>query len=229
MENEIQNEERNDEVIVDVVNEEDMPIKAKSRFTFLKKLNRKLTYIIIIVVVLLAAGFYYKNIFVAASVNGSFISRLSVISELEKQSGKQALDNIITHKLVTDELKKSGVVVSSSDLSTKISSITAQIEGQGSNLTATLAAQGLTQKDFEDRLTIQMKLEKLLADKIAVTDAEIAQYMKDNKVTVPKGTDPNTIKSQIKDSLQQSKFNTAANAWVADLRANASIKYYINY
>jgi len=231
MENELQNESQDNEIMFDDIDGEGIPVqkKAKSKFAFLKKLNRKLTYIVIIIAAVSGVAYYYKNIFVAASVNGGFISRLSVISELEKQSGKQALDYLITQKLIDDEIKKSGIQINNEDLTKKIDGITAQVESQGSTLAAMLVSQGMTQKEFTDRISVQMKLEKILADKTSVSDTEVAQYMKDNKITVPKGTDPTETKSQIKDTIRQSKFSAAANAWVSDLRSKANIKYYINY
>ncbi len=42
----------------------------------------------------------FKGQFIAATVNGSSISRWSLIQELEKQSGKSTLDTMITKKLI---------------------------------------------------------------------------------------------------------------------------------
>jgi len=229
MENEKKFEEEKNVGMTDIVENAGEPVKAKSKLNFLKKFNRKLTYIIIAIIVVLAVGYHYKSIFVAASVNGSLISRLSVVSELEKESGKQALDYVITQKLVSDAIKKSGVSVSPAELNAKIDTITQQVESQGTTLAATLESQGMTQKDFTDRVTTQIQLEKILADKITVSDAEVTQYMKDNKITIPKGTDPAAPTAQIKGSIQQTKFNSAVNDWVAALKAKAIIKYFVNY
>ena len=103
----------------------------------------KLKYIVIaaIVIVALGAVYYYKGLFFVASVNGQLISRLSVIKELERSSGKQALDYIVTDTLVNNELKKSGVTVSADDVNKAVDSIVANIQQQGSTLAATLALQ----------------------------------------------------------------------------------------
>src|SRR6476661_8388753 len=60
-----------------------------------RDLNRKLAmnkwYLIAGLVIVLIAGLLYllRSYFIAAMVNGQPISRFSVISELERQSGKQ--------------------------------------------------------------------------------------------------------------------------------------------
>ena len=51
------------------------------------KLRQPKVLIGLIVVILIVAAFLLKGLFIAALVNGEPISRLIVISELEKQSG----------------------------------------------------------------------------------------------------------------------------------------------
>ena len=58
----------------------------------------------IAVVIFLASLQYSKGLLVAATVNGSPISRWAVIGNLEKQAGKQALDSLITEKLIESKL-----------------------------------------------------------------------------------------------------------------------------
>jgi len=54
----------------------------------------KTSVIIAAVVVIGALAFYYKGLFIAATVNGVPISRLSIIEQLEKSSGKATLEAI---------------------------------------------------------------------------------------------------------------------------------------
>ena len=75
--------------------------------------------------------------------------------------------------------------------------------------------------------THQEKLRKLFADKIGVTDEEITKYMKDNKVTVPKGTDPNTMKTQILQNLSGQKLNSQIQQLISTMKNEAKINYFI--
>src|SRR3989339_718982 len=86
-----------------------------------KKTKFSIIAISVAVVVVLTSLQYSKGLFVAATVNGSPISRLAIIETLEKQAGKQALDSMITEKLI-----KSGtdnISVSQEDIDSEIKKI----------------------------------------------------------------------------------------------------------
>lgn len=181
------------------------------------------------VILVVAALFFAKGIFVAATVNGSPISRLLVIQELEKQGGKQALEDIIDKKLIETELNKQKVTVNKKEVDAEIEKIKTQVASQGGTLEMALAKQGMTEEKLREQITIQKKLEKLLADKVVVTETEIDTYIKDSKATPPKDVKMEDFRKQVGDQLKQQKFQQEAQKWVSDLTASAKIKYYVNY
>src|SRR5258706_5499792 len=78
-----------------------------------KLLGTRKSYVILIIF-LLALGallFYGRGIFVAAVVNGQPISRLAVVKDAEKQSGKTSLETIIRNTLIEQEARKAKVTV----------------------------------------------------------------------------------------------------------------------
>ena len=181
------------------------------------------------VILIIVALFFAKGHFVAATVNGSPISRWSVIKELEKQGGKQDLEAIIDKKLIETELNKQKITATKEEVDAEIEKIKAQVASQGGTLEAALAQQGMTEEKLREQITIQKKLEKLLADKVAITDAEIDTYIKDSKATPPKDIKMEDFRKQISDQLKGQKFQQEAQKWVSDLTASAKIKYYVNY
>lgn len=193
-----------------------------------KVISVKAAVIVAVVIVLLALAFYCKGLFIAATVNGSPVSRLSVISELEKTSGKKALDSLITKKLLNDEAKKKGVTVTTDEVNAEITKIEEQLKTQGGTLDAVLAQQGMTRADMVEQITLQKKLEKLLGDKIAVTDEEAMKLLTDSKVAVPKGEEEK-YKAQAIEQIRGQKLNDAAGAFIESLRTQASIHYFVNY
>lgn len=203
----------------------------KENYVSLKFKKPKPLYIAIGVAVLLIliALFFAKGLFVAATVNGSPISRFAVISELEKQGGKQALEALVDKKIIGSELNKKGVNIPKEEVDAEIEKIKAQVTAQGGTLEMALAQQGLTEESLREQITIQKKLEKLLADKITVTDLEIDAYIKDSKAALPKDMKMEDFKKQVGEQLKQQKFQTEAQQWVSDLTASAKIKYYVNY
>ncbi len=178
---------------------------------------------------IIVALFFAKGLFVAATVNGSSISRLSVIKELEKQGGKQALEAIIDQKLIETELNKKGISASKEEVDVEIEKIRTQVAAQGGTLEMALAQQGLTEEKLREQITTQKKLEKLLADKVTVSEAEIDAYIKDSKAALPKSVKMEDVRMQVGAQLRQQKFQSEAQQWVSELTANAKIKYYVNY
>ena len=179
-------------------------------------------------VALLVLGFMYKGLVVAAWVNGAPISRFQVLGQLEKMSGKNVLDSLITKKLIEDEAKAKGIAVTKDEVSAEISKIEEQIKTQGGTLDAALEQQGMTREDLEIQISVNTKIQKLLADKLSVTDEEIAKYITDNKVNVPKGQEQQ-FNDSIKAQLAQQKLSTEAQSLVASLKGSAKIKYFVNY
>jgi len=190
--------------------------------------NLKTAIIIVVIIIVGALAYRYKGLVIAAKVNGSFISRFSVIKELEKRSGKAALDTLITQKLIDAEAQKKGIVVNGDDVSEEIKKIEDQIKANGKTLDEVLIEQGMTRSDLESQIIIQKKLEKLLTDKIQVTDAEIEKFIADNKVGIPKGEEE-TYKNQARSQLQQNKLSEATGAFIESLRSKVSISYFTNY
>ena len=83
-------------------------------------IKSKTTVIIgVAAVALLVLGFMYKGLVVAAWVNGAPISRFQVLGQLEKMSGKNVLDSLITKKLIEDEAKAKGIAVTKDEVSSR--------------------------------------------------------------------------------------------------------------
>ncbi|MEK7635201.1 MAG: hypothetical protein AAB446_02100 [Patescibacteria group bacterium] len=181
----------------------------------------------IAVVIFLASLQYSKGLLVAATVNGSPISRWAVIGNLEKQAGKQALDSLITEKLIESKLGE--ISVSKEEIDGEIKKIEQQVTSQGATMDAALKQQGMTMEQLQDQITMRKKLEKLLADKAQISDEEVNTYIKDNKVTPKNGEKPEDFKVQVKLELQQQKYDQVAGQWMSDLKTNAKINYYVKY
>ena len=188
----------------------------------------KAAVVIGVIIVIGALAYRYKGLLIVATVDGSPISRFSVIEELEKKSGKATLDALIIQKLIAVEAQKKGITVNDNDVNAEIKKIEEQLKEQGKTLAEALSAQGMTEEDLRVQLATQKKLEKLLADKIQVTDEEIAQFIKDSKIVIPAGQE-DSYKNQARDQIQQNKLNDAVGVFIDSLRSTAKIKYFVSY
>lgn len=188
---------------------------------------------IALLLVVIGMGVYVyfekKAWFTAAVVNGSPVSRFSVIQELEKQGGKDVLENMITKKLITDEVHRLKVVIKKADIDAELKKAEEQVTSQGGTLDEALAQQGMTREDLLEQILLKKQLEHILDDKITVSDEEIDQYLKENKLAPTKNMNATELKNKVRDQLQSTKFNTEAQKLIADLHEKADIVHYVEY
>jgi parvulin-like peptidyl-prolyl isomerase len=192
------------------------------------KLMQPKVLIGLIVVILIVAAFLFKGLFIAALVNGEPITRITVISELEKQSGKQALTSLVNQALIFQEAKKKKITVSQSEIDASLKQIEDSLKSQGQDLNTALAAQGMTTQDLMT-LKLRSLVEKLLADKIKVTDTEISDYITKNKDTLPTNMTEAELRKNVEEQLKQQKLGSASQTWLDQLNKDAKINYFVNY
>ena len=184
----------------------------------------------IIVVGLLAFALpLLRNFLFAASVNGKPVSRMAVVSILEKQGGKQALDSLISKELIMQDASKMKVVAAETELDTEVKKIEDGLKKANQNLADALKAQGMTEKDLREELKYQLILKKILDKKIIPTEKEITDYIEQNKDTIPETLTGKKLNTQIKEQLQNQKFSTEVQKYLGELRNKAKISYYTNY
>lgn len=203
-------------------------MKIEKFRTIVKAVNPKIAIIVLVIVVVGVFAYFYRGLYIAATVNGSPISRLTVISKLEKAYGKEILNSLITRKLIISELDNKKIIATNDEIDTAIKNIEDRIVAQNGTLAQSLAEQSMTMADLRDQISINLRMEKFLADKTQVSDDEINQYIKDNKLTIPKGQEA-TFKDQVLSQLKSDKFDKAAQDWVGSINSQASIKYFGNY
>src|SRR3989344_519812 len=148
------------------------------------KFYRSKIAIAIGILILLGTLYYAKGLLVAAVVNGVPLSRIELTKELQKQSGKQVLDAMITKSLIYQEAAKKNISISDSEVNDEIIKIEKNIEQQGQKLDDLLSFQGMTRNDLKDQIKIKKIVEKLAGNNIDVTDKEVDDYMKANKIEV---------------------------------------------
>lgn len=197
--------------------------------TFLRLLRKPKVFIPLIILIIAGILFYARSLFIVAIVNGQPIARITLIQELEKRGGKQALSSIITQTLIVQEAHKRNIDVSQEELDEMLKTIEDGFKKQGQNLDQALVLQGLTRKDLESQLRIQKLIEKILAKDIKVTDRELSDYIEKNKSTIPSDMKVDEVKKSAREQLEQQKLGTKAQAFIQTLQSKAKIQYFVNY
>jgi hypothetical protein len=198
------------------------------------KLNLNTRFIVLIGIFMLAAFLLALNfesirgLFVAATVNGEAITRMQVIKELEQQGGRQMLDSLISRTLIDQEARKNGIVASREDIQAEMAGLEATFQDQGSSLDDALAAQGMTREDLAEQLRFQVILQKLLAGRVEVSDAELDEYIEENRENLPEEIDAE-FREQLRESLVQQNLGRESQLLLTMLRDQADINYFIEY
>lgn len=203
--------------------EEEQKIDKKSI-----KISKKLIIIVSIIIALGILAWLAKGLFVVALVDGSPISRTSIVQKLEKEAGKNLLESLVIEKLIQNEAKIKQITISDEEINAEIKKIETQITSQGDTMDNALAAQNMTIDDLKEQIVTQKELEKLLADKVVVSDEEVAKYIADNQVPMTAGQEA-TINEQIKTELRNQKLSGEAQTFIASLKTKAKIQYWVNY
>lgn len=194
---------------------------AKKKENFLKSKKQEIITLVGLVLVI-AVLYFAKGFFVAAVVNGKAVSRFSVVKELEKQGGAQVVQSLVQRELILQEAKKQKITVTQAEIDAELAKAEESLKASGTTLDQALAQRGLTKKAVVDQITTQKLVEKLLGSQIEVSDQEVADYIKENKL---EKEDANTIKEQ----LRQQKLYEKYQAFMADLESKAKINYWVKY
>lgn len=186
--------------------------------------NRRRMFLVIGLLLILGGLLYLgQKYFVAATVNGEIISKLALYNQLEKQYGAQTLDGMITKTLVKQEAKNRNISVSNEDIDAEFKKIEERFTTQGQNLDEVLKSQGYSKADLREQVELQLLVEKMVADKIEVTDDEITKYMTENKQFLPTGTPDDKVREDARENLRQEKINQEGQTLIQELKSKAKI------
>ncbi|MEK7605844.1 MAG: SurA N-terminal domain-containing protein [Patescibacteria group bacterium] len=198
------------------------------------KVKRRTAIIALVIIALVGLVVYYRSLFVVATVNGQPISRLSYIQETEAvyvpdarvTAGKQAMNQIITKTLLSQEANRRHITVSDKEINDSVNKTRESLKKSGQTLESALALQGDSLPAYKARIRIQMILDKLVGT-ITVSDKEIAGYIEKNKASLPADASEADLKTQAKESLRQQKYSEKVQALISGLQQKAKITYLI--
>ena len=187
--------------------------------------------ITLLIIILIAALLYaFRSMFIVATVNGKPILRTEFNHELEKQAGKQSMNELVTKTLIFQEAEKKGIKVSQQDIDSEIKKIESQLSKTGQKLDKALEERGLTRNDLLDQIRIKKIVDQLVGKNITVSDKEVNEYLEKNKESLPEAERENpsqATKDSIKQQLQSQKISEKFQTWLEELQKNAKINYFI--
>jgi len=201
-------------------------IEIASLSTYWRDLKSRKVLPFLILLILIGFAYLFKSQFVSAVVNGKPIWRLSLVKELEKQSGQKMLDFLVTKTLILQEAKKQKVTVSDEEVNQEIKKIEESLVSQNQTLDQVLGLQGMNREELEEQVQIQKLIEKMVGGQIQVTDEEIESYFTENKDLFGKDATLEKVKEDIRKQLLSQKQSEETQTWLTSLRENARIQYW---
>jgi hypothetical protein len=177
----------------------------------------------------LAAGNVYqwrKGEAAVASVDGSTITRKDYDRAVARGDGGDILDNLITRKLVERDAKKKGVAVTTDEVDARLKQAKAQI-GSDADWQQALDQQHTTEQQVRDTFRLNLMIQKIVFDKIQVTDGDVQQFYDQNKDSQFQGKSLNDVKDQIKSQLTDDKQQSALNDYLNGLKSAAHITRHV--
>ncbi len=181
-------------------------------------------YIAVAVAVALILAVYNKSLFIAATVDGSPISNFELQSRLNQQYRDQTLTQMVNEKIVMDEAKKKGIVISPTDVNNQIASLEKSVGG-ATALDGLLAQQGETRSSLVDQVRIQLTIEKMYSGEASVSASEVQQYIDQNKDQM-QATDAAGQQKEAEDALKQQKLTQIFQTKFQQLKQAAQIRIF---
>jgi hypothetical protein len=204
---------------------------SKSKESAPQKMKFRRSYILFAAGIIILGALLYlgRGFFVAAVVNGQPISRVSIIKEAEKQSGRQALDTIVRNTLIEQEARKANVSVSNQEIDDEIKKVEETLSKQGQKLDDVLAMQGMTKEDLRRLIRLDKLVGKIVGKDVKVTDEEVNDYLTKNKDLLPEGQSEEELKKAATEQIKQQKLNDKIRTWLESLQTKAKIMYFVQY
>lgn len=195
-----------------------LKLSKKARIIFLAGVG-----VVIVLYVLFANFTKLISYFVVAKVGDSYITRSEFDKELKLRYAASVIDNLATLKIVAMELARANVTTSDTEVTSKITSIEKSLGG--AKLDDVLKAQGVERTEFLKQIKLQLGAEKLVKEKIQVTDDEIAAFMKDNASQLVSIVEADK-KEEARDLIKTQKVQSEIATWLQDLKSKYPVTTY---
>ena len=117
---------------------------------------------------------------VVAKINNETITKEELYNFMISQNGSQVLDYLISEKIVEMEAKANNISVTKEEIDKEIEKAAEQYGGIEA-FEQTITAYGYSMDAIREDVEKSLIIEKLLADRVEITEEEMKQYFEENK------------------------------------------------
>ena len=195
-----QNNEKNEQ--------QEQPLEEKKAPKKKKKMSKKMiagiTASVILVAGIAGGAYAYVKSQTVASVDGERITKKELYDTLVGVYGESAVDNLVTKVVIDKEADKRNVKVKDSEIDAEVATYEESYGGE-EGLKSALEASGLTLADLKEDIETNIKIEKLMAEDIEITEDEVKSYYEENKSNfdTPESIEVSHILVEDKETAQE--------------------------
>lgn len=195
-----QNNEKNEQ--------QEQPLEEKKAPKKKKKMSKKMiagiTASVILVAGIAGGAYAYVKSQTVASVDGERITKEELYDTLVGVYGESAVDNLVTKVVIDKEADKRNVKVKDSEIDDEVATYEESYGGE-EGLKSALEASGLTLADLKEDIETNIKIEKLMAKDIEITEDEVKSYYEENKSNfdTPESIEVSHILVEDKETAQE--------------------------
>lgn len=175
------------------------------------------------VIAIVVFGFIAYRWLIIAQVNGAIISRVEYYRELRRVAGKQVVEDMVNKKLMKQALAEKKIEVTEKEIDAEIASLEKQLKSQNQSLDALLKQQNVTRNELRENIALSKGFEKFFANKVTVSDAEVAKLIEENPTMFPEETSEKDKLAQARQQIKTRKLTQEYQNWQTDSRKNAKI------
>lgn len=136
----------------------------------------------VVVVSLIITGFVFSKGEVVAKVGNNSISKDDLYTMMVDQYGEAALDTLIADKIVELESDKKDLKVKDSEIEAELETLKSSYENDEA-FNQALTSSGASMESVKENIRSYLLTEKLLNDRVTITDDQIKEYFEANKET----------------------------------------------
>ncbi len=116
-----------------------------------------------------------------ATVNGEPITEGELFEVMYAQGGREALDQLVTRKLIAQEAEKVGISVSEAELDEEINAIVEEsFQGSQDEFVTVLEYYGLSLEEFKEDARLNLLVRKLALEQVDPSEEEAREYFAEN-------------------------------------------------
>lgn len=174
------------------------------------------------ILVVLLAWWQWQRSYVAV-VNGQYIPTTTLYGQLMASGGSDTLNNITQQQLILQQAQREKVAVSNNEIQEELNKFKDTTGGED-QYRSSLKEFGISEDLLRNQIEVRLTLEKILADKIKVSDKEIEDYYNANKEEVDVANEGlEGARERIETQLSEQKLNQESSNYIASLQEGSSI------